>query len=401
MRLSGPPPSIAFLSTYPPTSCGLATFTAALRVAVAQSRGSDEGLGVLSLVDQKDGRTKPEVVYEHVNGDCVSSSRAIEVLNSFDVAFIQHEYGIYGGPDGSEVVDLMSSLEIPAVVTLHTVLSRPSRSQRSILEKVVALAQRTIVMSQTARRRLVNGYAVDPAKVGVVPHGARASLAGPSLANKARPVVLTWGLIGPGKGLETAIDAFAGLQDLRPLPRYVILGKTHPKVQAAQGDAYLEGLATRAHDLGLDGVVEFDGRYLDADALAVTVRQADVVLLPYESTEQVTSGVLVEALAAGKPIIATAFPHAVELLSSGAGIVVRHGDATASTAALRTVLTNQAAAARMAVQARRIGSTMLWPAIGRRYDDMAAELVGRNDAHQGRSAATRYEKVVDALARVG
>ena len=394
-------PAIRFLSTYAPTSCGLATFTAALRGAIADGRGTDAGLGVVSLVDFPLGELEPEVVHEHLNGDSASLEGAIEALNSFEVAFVQHEYGIYGGPDGSEVLDLLAGLEIPAVVTLHTVLSRPSPSQRLILEKVVALAERTIVMSETAYGRLVNGYRVGPAKVRVVPHGARVSLGGPSLANGTRPVVLTWGLIGPGKGLEMAIAAFAGLQDLRPLPRYVILGKTHPKVQASQGDAYLEGLVARVHDLALDDAVEFDGRYLDLESLALAVRQADVVMLPYESAEQVTSGVLVEAIAAGKPVIATAFPHAVELLGTGAGIVVPHGDPIELTAALRSVLTDPSLAARMAVEARLISSTLHWPSIACRYLDMATMLVAGHQVSQALPIVKRSQKVSDALAKVG
>ncbi len=394
-------PSIGFLSSYPPTSCGLATFTAALRGAVADGRGSDAGLGVVSLVDSQRGELRPEVVHEHLNDDRASLGGAIETLNTFDVVIVQHEYGIYGGLDGSEVLDLLTGLEIPAVVTLHTVLSQPSPSERSILEEVVALAERTIVMSDTARRRLVNGYRVGPATVRVVPHGARVGLDGPPLAKGTRPVVLTWGLIGPGKGLEMAIDAFTGLQDLRPLPRYVILGKTHPKVQASQGDAYLDGLVKRANDLGLDDAIQFDGRYLDLESLALAVRRAHVVVLPYESTEQVTSGVLVEALAAGKPVIASAFPHAVELLGTGAGIVVPHGDPIALSAALRRVLTDPALVARMAAAARLIGSTLLWPAIARRYDHMATKLVARHQADQALSAAKRPQEVLDGLAKVG
>ena len=401
MRRNTTHPALAFLSSYPPTSCGLATFTAALREAVADRRGSDHGLGVVSLADGQRGVLKPEVVYEHLNGDRASLTGAIQALNSFDAVFVQHEYGIYGGPDGSEVLDLLSGLEIPAVATLHTVLSRPSPSQRSILEKVVDLAERTIVMSDTANRRLVDGYRVDPTKVRVVPHGARVSLGGPSLATGTRPVVLTWGLIGPGKGLEMAIDAFAGLQDLDPLPRYVILGKTHPKVQASQGDEYLEGLVARVHDLGLDDVVEFDGRYLDTEALSVAVRQADLVLLPYESTEQVTSGVLVEAIAAGKPVIATAFPHAIELLGTDAGIVVPHGDSIAMTAALRKVFTDPALAASMEVEARQIGSTLHWPIIARRYHHMATKLVARRQAARTLTTAKRPPKASDAFAKVG
>jgi glycosyltransferase involved in cell wall biosynthesis len=353
------------------------------------------------LADGQREVLKPEVVYEHLNGDRASLAGTIEALNSFDAVFVQHEYGIYGGPDGSEVLDLLSGLDVPAVVTLHTVLSRPSPNQRSILEKVVDLAERTIVMTNTANRRLVDGYIVDPTKVRVVPHGARVSLGGPSLATGTRPVVLTWGLIGPGKGLEMAIDAFAGLQDLDPLPRYVILGKTHPKVQAAQGDAYLESLVARVHDLGLDDVVEFDGRYLDTEALSVAVRQADLVLLPYESTEQVTSGVLVEAIAAGKPVIATAFPHAIELLGTDAGIVVPHGDSIAMSAALRKVFTDPALAASMAVEARQIGSTLHWPIIARRYHHMATKLVARRQAAQTLTPAKRQPKASDAFAKVG
>ena len=398
MKHNGAFPSIGFLSTYPPTSCGLATFAAALRGAIADRRGSNEGLGVVSLADGPLSALEPEVVHAHLNGNSASLAGAIEALNSFDAAIVQHEYGIFGGPDGSEVLDLLSGIEIPAVVTLHTVLSQPSPSQRSILEKVVGLSVRTVVMSDTARRRLVDGYRISPAKVRVIQHGARTGLSGPSLANGTRPVVLTWGLIGPGKGLEMAIDALAGLRDLRPLPRYVILGKTHPKVQASQGDAYLEGLAARVHALGLDDVVEFDGRYLDLESLALAVRQADVVVLPYESTEQVTSGVLVEALAAGKPVIASAFPHAVELLGAGAGIVVPHGDSMALTAALRRVLTDSSLSSQMATEARKIGSTLLWPAVASQYDNMATTLVARYQAGRALTAANPPQEVVDGLA---
>ena len=233
MRHTTRQPSIAFLSTYPPTSCGLATFTAALRSAVAGGRGSDDGLGVVSLVDDRMGGHQPEVVLEHLNGNRASVLETIDALNSFDAVSLQHEYGIYGGPDGREVLDLLSGLEVPAVVTLHTVLSRPSPSQQSILEEVVALSTRTIVMSDTANRRLVQGYRIDPGKVRMVPHGARVSLGGPSLANGTRPVVLTWGLIGPGKGLEMAIEAFASLPGPgSPSPLH------HSRQDASQGPGF-------------------------------------------------------------------------------------------------------------------------------------------------------------------
>lgn len=383
-------PTIGFLSTYPPTSCGLATFTYALRSAIADERGFDEGLGVVSLVDYADNQSGPDVAYIHVNGDPDSLTKAINTLNSFDVAVIQHEYGIYGGSDGAEVLEILEGLHVAALVTLHTVLSRPTDSQRSVLEMVVALAEQTIVMSETASQRLIENYDVDPAKIATVPHGARISLSGPSLADGHRPVFLTWGLIGPGKGLETAIDAFADLKDVEPTPRYIILGKTHPKVQASSGDAYLNGLKARVEELGLEGIVEFDGRYLDTHALTLEVRSADIVVLPYQSTEQVTSGVLVEAIGAGKPVIASAFPHAVELLRGGAGIVVPHSDPGALATAIRSVLDNPHSTSRMEDRAREIGATMYWPVIARQYQEITNSLVAKH-----------RQELQDGLARVG
>ncbi|HLF44484.1 MAG TPA: glycosyltransferase [Acidimicrobiia bacterium] len=345
----------------------------------------------MRLVDSPSTDSPPEVTYSLVNGDRVSLRAAVETLNTFDVALMQHEYGIFGGLDGAEVLDLLKSLEVPSIVTLHTVLSRPSPSQKSILEAIVGLASQTVVMSETAGQRLIDLYEVDPSKITIIPHGARIALGGPSLADGDRPVFLTWGLIGPGKGLETAIEAFGSLKDIQPLPRYVILGTTHPKVQAASGDTYLNGLVARVQELGLEDIVEFDGRYLDIDELTLAVRRADVVVLPYESTEQVTSGVLVEAIGAGKPIIATAFPHAVELLSGGAGIVVPHSDAAALSAAARSMLENPTATTRMAGRARLMGSTLYWPVVARSYDAMATTL----------ASELQRPGLRDSLARVG
>jgi glycosyltransferase involved in cell wall biosynthesis len=388
-------PSIAFVSTYPPTACGLATFTSSLRGAMAGSRQSEEGLTVMSLVEGEPDSSLPEVAYHHRNGDHASLQLATEVLNHHDVVILQHEYGIFGGPDGEEVLDLMAGLRIPTIVTLHTVLSDPSQRQKEILERIVAMSGRTVVMSYTALRRLTDKYAVDPHKVQMVPHGARASLAGPS-TRSARPVVLTWGLIGPGKGLETAIEAFASLKDVRPLPRYLILGRTHPKVRAVHGDEYLEGLKAKVRSLGLDDVVEFDGRYLDTDSLVTIIRQSDIALLPYVSTEQVTSGVLVEAVAAGKPVVATDFPHAVEMLGTGAGALVPHSDPEAMAMSLRALLTEPGVAARMAQVATSIGATLHWPVVAEKYESIAATLVDDIPV-----AMLPVRRPPDDLARVG
>jgi polysaccharide biosynthesis protein PslF len=250
----------------------------------------------------------------------------------------------------------------------------PTREQKAILEAIVESTERTIVMSNAASLRLASGYDVDPSRIRVIPHGANPDLAGPAGHRGERPVVLSWGLIGPGKGLETAIGAFAWLGEVTTRPRYVILGDTHPKVKAQQGDRYLQGLVAQAERAGVSDIVEFDQRYLDRESLIEMVRSVDMVLIPYDSREQVTSGVLVEAIVAGKPVVATAFPHAVELLGTGAGIVVPHEDPEAMAAAMRRILNDPDLARQMGETARSVGASMYWPAVAASYEALFDEV---------------------------
>lgn len=367
-------PSIGFVSTYPPTVCGLASYTASLMDAVAGDRGSRSGLGVVGFHDATVPFLEPPSVLRHRIGDVASLRRVTSRLNSYDTVSIQHEFGIFGGSDGEEVIDLVRGLTAPTAVTFHTVLDKPSPRQRVIVDALVAHANRVVVLSTTAARRLAHRYGVDPRRIETIPHGADARFAGPSLATGDRALALTWGLIGPGKGLEAAIEAFATLTDIDPMPRYLIAGATHPNVRHTDGETYRQGLVALARRLGLSGLVEFDDRYLDREGLARLVRSADVVVLPYQSREQVTSGVLVEAIAASKPVIATRFPHAVELLEGGAGITVAHGDTAGMSAALRLLLTDRSVRTGMEANARRLADGWFWPAIGRRYGRLMTEM---------------------------
>lgn len=372
-----PDVSIGFVSTYPPTVCGLATYTESLLGAIAETRGARTGLGVVTVGDEVGSGDRPDVVYRHRTGSPRSRARAVRALNGYDTVSVQHEFGIFGGRDGQEVIDLIEAITVPTTVTLHTVLDEPTPHQRAIVERMAVRANRLVVMSETAATRLGRRYAVDPERIEVIPHGANTLFSGPSLASGARPMALTWGLIGPGKGLESVIAAFAQLTDLDPAPRYVIAGATHPRVRETAGESYREGLVSLVHELGLEHMVEFDGRYFDRTTLARLVRSSDLVVLPYASTQQVTSGVLTEAIAASKPVVATRFPHALELLGQGAGLTVPHGDTDALAAALRHVFTDHAARARMAVVARRLADGWFWPAIGRRFADLMAHTAGR------------------------
>jgi glycosyltransferase involved in cell wall biosynthesis len=361
-----------FVSTYPPTLCGLATFTSALRSELLTS-----GPGaVIRLVDSPQAALGPEVVGQLVAGDAAAPRTAAAQLASSDVVILQHEYGVYGGPDGDEVLSLLRAITAPTIVVLHTVLSEPTVNQRRVLEAVAGLADAVVTMTGTARDRLADGYTVDMGKVSVIPHGAPASQRGQIASFRTgQPTVLTWGLIGPGKGVEWGIAAMALLRDLDPAPKYVIAGQTHPKVLAYEGDVYRERLQRQVVDLGLEDMVTLDGRYRSATELAALVESADVVLLPYDSTDQVTSGVLIEAVAALKPVVATRFPHAIELLGDGAGLLVPQKDAQATADALRTLLTHRDLSLGMTRAAAATAPDLLWPAVAGRYRELAEQLL--------------------------
>ncbi len=372
-----------FLGTFPPTRCGIATFTAALATSMTTPR--DHSF-IVRLVEQDEERTAGDptlpVVASMRRGDARSRDHAITALNTADVAVIQHEYGIYGGPDGDEVVDVIRRLDVPAIVTMHTVLADPSAHQREVLEQLTSLASATVVMTNAARHLLTDLYGVGSHHVRVIPHGATtvAAVSGTKTTRAAAtdepsaPVVLTWGLLGPGKGIEWGILAMASLGDIEPRPIYRVLGETHPKVLANDGDAYRHHLHQMVHTLGLVSHIHIDDTYLDSEALARAVNGAAVVLLPYDSTNQVTSGVLAEAVAAGKPVVATGFPHAIELLESGAGIVVPHRDASAMSRAIREVLTGPGTAERMARAGTLGAQHTRWTRVGERYRKLAQTL---------------------------
>jgi polysaccharide biosynthesis protein PslF len=234
----------------------------------------------------------------------------------------------------------------------------------------------------TGRDRLAGGYDVDLRKVSIIAHGApdmgSAKARTAVTFRSARPTILTWGLLGPGKGIEWGIEAMDMLRDVNA--QYVVAGQTHPKVLLRSGEAYRTALHERVRALGLGHTVMFDPRYRDPEALASLVRSADVVLLPYDSVDQVTSGVLIEAIAAGKPVVATRFPHAIELLGEGAGILVTHRNPDEIAGALRTLITQGEVAARMANIAAATAPGLRWSAVAEQYRALAGKLIAASIA---------------------
>jgi glycosyltransferase involved in cell wall biosynthesis len=358
-----------FLSTHPPTRCGLATFNAALTASLTAGTG-----GVVRVTTGgAEGPPGSDVVHTWPAQEAGGWRAAADALNNHDVAIIQHEYGIYPGTDGADVLRLMRRLTVPSIVILHTVLSRPTPRQKSLLEQIVATAGAAVTMTGTAHDRLIVGYDVDPAKISAIPHGV-ADHTGVPAVRGPRPHLLTWGLLGPGKGIEWVIRALPYLRRLDPV--YTVAGRTHPKVIERHGEAYRASLHRLGAELGVAQAVDYRPHYLDDAALGSLIRSADVVVLPYDSVEQVTSGVLVEAVAAGVPVVATAFPHAVELLTDGPGVLVPHHNPRALATAVRKVLTRPGTVG----QTGDVAATMRWPEVAARYAALADRLIATQPA---------------------
>lgn len=373
------PASLGFVSTYTPTKCGLATFTHSLVSAV--TRGENASVGVVRVVENEQDVVSPIEVIGHLDPSRpVSVARTAKRLGKYDVAVIQHEFGIFGPDDGAAVLDLLERLTIPAIVVLHTVPIQPSMRQWLILDRILRLAGSVVVMSQGAQQLLTHQFSNGHEKIHVIPHGAH-GYARQGRRTDEQPVILTWGLLGPGKGIEWGIEALSHLKDLKPRPVYRIAGQTHPNVLRHEGEAYRDSLLRRACELNVQEQVDFRNAYLDSEALERLVSSADIVLLPYDSREQATSGVLIDALAAHKPVVSTRFPHSQELLSGGAGLLVHQQDAAQMSAALRLLLTDDHARDTAVQQARELSRALSWPAVAERYVQLADTLT-----HQPASA---------------
>jgi len=370
--------SIGIVSSYPPTKCGIAAFTASLTGALLAGTPS-MSVGILRIGSDSVLQADSQVVYELSGASMTDSRAAARVLNKFDVAIIQHDYAIYSGTDGDQVLDILAWLRVPVVLVVHTVLAEPTPHQRFVMEKLTESADAVVTMSRSGRSRLIDDYGVEPRKAMFIPYGASVVDEVGRVALQAhRPTVLTWGLLGPGKGIEWGIDALSAMSMDVPRPRYVVAGQTHPRVLAAEGESYREFLVRRAESQGVADLVEFEPGFISPRRLRELLGEADVVLLPFDSRDQVTSGVLTEAMASTVPVVATEFPHAVELLGDGrGGMLVPHKEPAAIAAALTRILVTPGLAAAMSAHNATMTSLVSWPAVASHYRQLFNALIRR------------------------
>jgi len=366
----------AIVATYPPRACGIGAFAADVRSALLGLDGIDRVEKVI-IVNEPSRPQRPGLtatIAQAVRGDYARAARILGRLD-VDVVMLQHEYGIFGGRDGDYVVSLVEELSQPLVVTLHTVLSEPTPHQADVLAAVCRQAQLVIVMTDTARRLLVDGGTCPEAKVRVVPHGAppvlaqRAQSRNGGSARRAydadgkRFVLSTFGLISAGKGLETAIAALPAIVEGHPEVLYVIAGRTHPDIAHREGERYRLSLEQAVLDLGLEDHVEFDDRFLSIDAIADLLAATDVFVTPYRNREQISSGALTFGIAAGCAVVSTPYWYAEDMLGSGAGTIVPFADPAALAAAICQYIEEPQQLAAARTEARRIGAELAWPSV--------------------------------------
>ena len=331
-------PTVSMLSPHPPTACGLATHSESLERAL-------QGLGHrVRVVRAHDGAMESDcgrkVAGNLVHGVLPTVRRAAMVLSDADVAIVQHAFDAYGGRDGEEVLDVIRLVRAPLVTVLHQIPADPAPNERRILEELGRRSASVVVPTHSARARVAATYDVPLDRVVVIPRGARAAGIRPlgNVTPHRTAQVLSWGLLRPGKGFETAIDAIAILANSGLPVRYTIAGMTHPREALQHGERYRLLLRDRACERGVRHLIDFDYSFRGTEHLSRFVRSSSIVVLPYDSTDQVSSGVLVDSLAARRPIVATRFPHAAELLSPGVGLLVDHDDAAAMAQAIGSLV---------------------------------------------------------------
>jgi glycosyltransferase involved in cell wall biosynthesis len=296
------------------------------------------------------------------------------------VVSVQHEFGIWGGTDGEHVLDFARALRVPSVVTLHTVLRDPSPHQRAVLAELLGIVQETVVMSRSAANLLTERYAVDGRLVSVIPHGVPnvplvdAATVKPKLGIDGRDVILSFGLLGPGKGYELAIDALPTVAAAHPDVLYVIVGATHPDLLRTQGEAYRESLVAEIRRLGMERHVRFVDRFVGRVELTQWLEAADVFVTPYPNMDQIVSGTLSYAMGAGRAIVSTPYTYARELLADGRGVLVPPGSAAAFAEGINSVLGDPELRAAIGRRAHAYSRRMIWSAVGAEYEAVFASL---------------------------
>ena len=375
MRLSDTINKIAFISDYPPRKCGIATFTQDLRNAI-NSQYPHTDTFLLSVNDISEGYNyPPEVRFEIQQNDVSSYRNAADYLNfnPADIVSVQHEFGIFGGPAGNYLLAILRDIKIPIVTTFHTILKMPDAEQMKVIKELIRLSARLIVMTETGKEFLKEIYNADPSKIDIIPHGipdmpfVDPNFYKDQFGVEGKNVLLTFGLISPGKGIENVLKALPRVIEKFSNTVYIVLGATHPNLLRQQGESYRLSLERLANDLGINKHVIFYNRFVSIDELKEFLGAADIYITPYLNEAQITSGTLSYAFGCGKAVISTPYWHAKELLSDNRGIIVPFNDPKAISEAIEQLISNETLRHSMRKRAYIMGREMIWSNVAHLY----------------------------------
>ena len=366
---------VAFISSYAPRRCGIATFASDLINNIRDFGGEEFEPLVIAMQSQLDieyanpvrRKIRKDIKYDYI--------AAADYINLSDVAIVsvQHEFGLFGGKGGSYLNLLLERLNKPVITTLHTVLEKPSTNYFNSLTEVCRTSDRVIVMNERGIRMLRNIYGVPDSKIKLVAHGipnlpfADSDLYKRKLGMVGRKTILTFGLLGRNKGIEVMLRALPAIVKIDPSILYIVLGATHPEILRCEGQSYKLKLEKMVNELGLQRNVVFHNRFVDNEELFLFLGAADVYVTPYLHKEQLTSGTLAFAVGAGKAVVSTPYWAAQELLAKGRGKLVRFGDSGNIARSIIEILHNKSHSLRMRKRAYEYGRSIIWPKIGQTY----------------------------------
>lgn len=366
---------IAFVGDHLPRKCGIATFTTDLLAAVAGAHPQSQCIAV-AVNDAADRYEYPEEVrFEIEEQDLSSYLRAADFLNisNVDIVCLQHEFGIYGGPAGGQILALLRELRMPVVTTLHTVLREPNADQRRVMEGLIRLSTRLVVMAERGREMLQDIYKAPPNKIDVIPHGIPdVGFVDPTYFKdqfgvEGKVVLLTFGLLSPNKGIEYVLNALPQILAEFPEVVYIVLGATHPNELREHGEAYRLGLEILAKKNRVEKSVIFYNQFVDIENLKEFIGAADLYITPYLNEAQITSGTLAYAFGSGKAVVSTPYWHAAELLADDRGVLVPFRDAPAMAQAVIALLRDDTRRHAIRKNAYRIGRDMIWSSTAQLY----------------------------------
>ncbi|MGB6067039.1 MAG: glycosyltransferase [Desulfomonilaceae bacterium] len=385
---------VVYVGTFVPKTCGIATFAYDLGNSIAQEMGG-KPYRVVAITDRAEGYDYPsEVTFEIRQNVIRDYASAAEYVNgsSAQIVSLQHEFGLYGGDAGKYLSVLLSHLKKPIITTVHTILENPSSDYREAFEDVIGSSQRLVTMSQKGARMLEEIYGVPQDKISIIHHGVHdvpfvdSNFYKEKFNVEGLTVLLTFGLLSPNKGIETALEALPYVVEKYPNTVYIILGATHPGVKKVRGEQYRLSLERKAMDLNITDKVVFQNRFVDLQELTEYMSCCDVYLTPYLAKEQITSGTLAYAVGMGKAVVSTPYWYAEELLADSRGVLVDFNDVRGMAKALNDLIGDSMRRNKMRKAAYEYGRTMVWREVGRQYVEMFMQMLGERRNLEVRSS---------------